>query len=540
MDGRSSFDQLWIELGRFLEGSESWRFWMTLILLVVGFILVEILWRRFNRYAQKRFERKGVEPGLVNLVRFLPAFRLAIFALFLRLLELILVLSPRLLVLFHALEAIILAMAAILFLFSLVGLLDTLRIMLPQNIQDAVPEDTVAKVKGSIRMGILCLAAIGFIYSQKEIFPEWLWRYAWWRYLLMLVVLAVVYMIGKLLVRSLSSMAAVLKESQEKLRLRLVLQASIWPVRLILATIVLHAAREIFLLDQAVGRIIEMAAGVMGTLAVVLFVYRLLDVLEYELTRYAEREETPVDRTFVQMVRLFARVIVIVVGSVYLIRAISGKPLSTLVAGLGIGGLAIALASQDTLKNFFGSIMIMLDKPFSVGQRVTVEGYDGTVESIGFRSTRIRTLTGHLVTIPNEKMASANIENIGRRPSIRRLSNITITYDTPPEKVERAVEIIREILKDHEGMHPDYPPRVHFNEFNDTSLNILMIYWYHPPDYWDFIAFNEKVNMQIMKAFEREGIEFAFPTVTNFLAHDERRPLRISLEGLRDNKDVPE
>ena len=199
--------------------------------------------------------------------------------------------------------------------------------------------------------------------------------------------------------------------------------------------------------------------------------------------------------------------------------------------GLGVGGLAVALAAQNTLKNFFGSIMIMLDKPFKVGQRVTVGNHDGIIEEIGFRSTRVRTLTGHLVAIPNEKMAGSNIENIAQRPSIRRLTNITITYDTPPEKVKKALSIIKKILNDHEGMHPDFPPRVFFNEFNDTSLNILMIYWYHPPNYWDFIAFNEKVNLQIMRAYEEEGIEFAFPTTTTYLAQDDRRPLNINLSG---------
>jgi MscS family membrane protein len=194
----------------------------------------------------------------------------------------------------------------------------------------------------------------------------------------------------------------------------------------------------------------------------------------------------------------------------------------------------VALAAQDTLKNFFGSIMIMLDKPFDIGQRVVTEGVDGVVENIGFRSTRVRTLTGHLVTVPNEKMATSKIENIGRRPSIRRLTNITITYDTPPDKVERALEIIRGILENHEGMLPDFPPRVNFNEFNDASLNIMMIYWYSPPDYWNFVAFSERVNLQIMRAFEVVGIEFAFPTTTTFLAHDDKRPLNIQLSGDSD------
>ncbi len=160
-----------------------------------------------------------------------------------------------------------------------------------------------------------------------------------------------------------------------------------------------------------------------------------------------------------------------------------------------------------------------------------VDGFDGTVEEIGFRSSRVRTLTGHLVTIPNDKMITNNIENIGRRPHIRRLANITITYDTPLDKVERAVEIITEILDNHEGMHPDFPPRVFFNDFNDASLNILMIYWYHPPEYWDFLAFSQKVNMKIMRAFEEEGIEFAFPTQTIYLANDDQRQLALRMLG---------
>jgi Small-conductance mechanosensitive channel len=173
--------------------------------------------------------------------------------------------------------------------------------------------------------------------------------------------------------------------------------------------------------------------------------------------------------------------------------------------------------------------MIILDKPFKIGDRIVTQGYDGVVEQIGFRSTRVRTLTGHQVTIPNEKMAGVSVENIGRRPSIRRLTNITITYDTPIEKVEKAVAIIREILENHEGMDPEFPPRVYFNEFNDASLNIMMIYWYFPPNYWDFLHFSEGVNLKIMRAFEAEGIEFAFPTTTTYLAQDNRRPLHITL-----------
>ena len=208
-----------------------------------------------------------------------------------------------------------------------------------------------------------------------------------------------------------------------------------------------------------------------------------------------------------------------------------GFNVSTLIAGLGVGGIAIALAAQDTLKNFLGSIMILLDEPYQIGQRIVVKGHDGVVEEIGLRSTKLRLLSGHQTAIPNEEMARTDIENIGRRPHIRRLTNIAIPYNTPVAKVEKAVQIINDILDDHEGMDPGLPPRVYFNEFNRDSLNIIILYWYHPPDYWGFLAFNQRVNTQIMKGFEAEGIKFAFPTITNYLAQDTENPFQFGLSG---------
>jgi len=203
---------------------------------------------------------------------------------------------------------------------------------------------------------------------------------------------------------------------------------------------------------------------------------------------------------------------------VQIFQTVSDRPLTSIIAGLGVGGLAVALAGQDTIRNFFGSLVIVGDKPFEIGDRIVVEGYDGPVESVGFRSTRIRTLEGYLVTIPNAEMVNKVVCNIGKRPHIRHMANITVTYDTPPEKVDLAVAILKEILHDHEGMHPDFPPRVFFSGFNDCSLSILMIYWYHPPDYWSYMAFTEKVNGEILKRFNDEGIEFAFPTQTIYIA----------------------
>ncbi len=271
------------------------------------------------------------------------------------------------------------------------------------------------------------------------------------------------------------------------------------------------------------------AADVGGTIVLIWVIYRLVAVVDVRLKQWASTTESTIDDMLVPLVGKTLRIFVAAVGVIMVLQTVTGIDVGPLIASLGIGGLALALAAKESVANFFGTLTILFDKPFQVGERILVNGYDGIVESVGFRSIRLRTLTGHLVTVPNEKVVNSPIENVGQRPHIRWLTNITITYDTPPEKVERAVEIIRTILKDHEGMHPDFPPRVYFNGFNDWSLNIMVIAWYHPPNYWDYQGWLQKSCLAILRAFEEEGIEFAFPTRTLYLANDERRQLKLQM-----------
>jgi MscS family membrane protein len=185
----------------------------------------------------------------------------------------------------------------------------------------------------------------------------------------------------------------------------------------------------------------------------------------------------------------------------------------------GVGGIAIALAAKDTIANFFGSITIFADRPFQIDEVIKIGDYKGSVEQVGFRSTKIRTREGHLVTVPNSIIANSMVENIGKRPYIRRISNITITYDSGQQGAERAVAIIKEVLSNVPEINtdPDYSSRVYFSDFNDWSLNIYMSYWIKPPDYWLYHEVNERVNMEIMKRFEAEKIEFAFPSQTLYI-----------------------
>ncbi len=230
-----------------------------------------------------------------------------------------------------------------------------------------------------------------------------------------------------------------------------------------------------------------------------------------------------------QLLSTVATAILFLVGGQYL-----GVNVGTLLASAGIGGIALALGAQDTLKTLFGTLSLMADKPFRVGERIQFGKYDGVVEDIGLRSTKLRLLTGHLVTLPNDQLAGSDIENIGRRKYIRRKAEIHIPLDTASEKVETALAIIREKLAAQEGLDPELPPRVFFDEFQKNAFVIRFFYWYSPPDYWAFKAFGERLNLDIFHAFEDQGIRFSLPQRHSYWKNDaEQGPLDVNISENR-------
>lgn len=273
----------------------------------------------------------------------------------------------------------------------------------------------------------------------------------------------------------------------------------------------------------------QKAADLAAAVAIVWFIFKLVSIVDFHLKKWAASTNSTIDDVVAPLVGKTLRVFIVIIGGILILQNLTGVKIGPLLASLGIGGIAVAFAAKDSIANFFGTLTIFFDKPFQVGERVVIDNYDGVVEDVGFRSTRIRTLTGHLVTIPNEKVVNSGLENIGKRPHIRWLTNITITYDTSPDRVEKAVSIIKEILDNHEGMHPDFPPRVYFNGFNDWSLNIMVIAWYHPANYWDMQEWLQRTCLEILRRFNDEGIDFAFPSRTLYLANDNKRQLKLKM-----------
>jgi MscS family membrane protein len=185
-----------------------------------------------------------------------------------------------------------------------------------------------------------------------------------------------------------------------------------------------------------------------------------------------------------------------------------GVPLTTLVAGVSVSGLTVALAAQDTLKNLFGSLMILLDRPFQVGDLIRIKGHEGKVESVGLRSTRIRDANGHVVSISNEEMARLDSKNISSRIHLRRQEILRLRADTPPGRIRGFVELVRGILESHEGFDPKFPPSVQIG-FSDDAVTVTITYCYHPPNFAAFTAFNEKVTLRILEGMAKEGIHLS-------------------------------
>ncbi|WMJ73044.1 mechanosensitive ion channel family protein [Cytophagaceae bacterium ABcell3] len=255
-----------------------------------------------------------------------------------------------------------------------------------------------------------------------------------------------------------------------------------------------------------------------------LIVYRLVDLLGIYMQKMAERTEGTLDDQLVPLVRKSLKIFVVVTGILFTLQNLNFN-VTALLAGLSIGGVAIALAAQDTIKNLFGSLMIFLDKPFQAGDWITSGDIDGTVEEVGFRSTRVRTFGNSVIYIPNGKLADSTINNHGLRNFRRFKTTIGVTYDTPPKLIEIYVEGIRKIILDHPETN-NKVVRIFLNDFDDSSLNILLDTFLAVPDYMSELRVRQELMVAIITLADKLGVRFAFPTQT---LHIEEFPGKPSL-----------
>jgi len=350
-----------------------------------------------------------------------------------------------------------------------------------------------------------------------------------WRFGAVLMIALAALVAGRIVQFSFNSYSARISKKKGEKPLGLVFKAIANPAYVVVFAIGLFFCKLPLVFNDETGIRIALSATwttiarVVGAIAVAYALYKLVDVIEYYLTRLVSRTETKLDDMLVPAIRKALRVTIAIVAILLISENILGTNVKSLLLSAGVGGIAVALAAKDTIANFFGSITIFADRPFQMGDTLKIDDDWGSVEEVGFRSTKVRSFYGHLLTIPNSNMANSKIENVSKRPFIRRTSNITITYDSGHSKAVKAVEIIKDVLAEVPEVSGDAerPPRVYFSEFNDWALNIYMSYWVQPPDFWLYYEVNERVNLEIMKRFEADEIEFAFPSQTLYVKKDD-------------------
>ena len=254
--------------------------------------------------------------------------------------------------------------------------------------------------------------------------------------------------------------------------------------------------------------------------------YRLVDILTTYLAKLAEKTENTLDDHIAPLVGKALRIFVVLFGVLVSLQNLGLNVLS-LLAGLGLGGLAFALAAKDTCANLFGSIMIFFDRPFAIGDWIVAGDKEGTVEEIGFRSTRIRTFYNSVVSMPNSNVANMNIDNMGQRRYRRVNTTLGITYDTPPEKIEAFMEGIKNIIKANPATRKDYF-HVAFSGYGSSSLNIMLYFFFEVPDWSEELVQRQNVYLEILRLAKKIGVEFAFPTQT---LHMESFPEKAAKEA---------
>jgi MscS family membrane protein len=241
-------------------------------------------------------------------------------------------------------------------------------------------------------------------------------------------------------------------------------------------------------------------------------ILRTIDFISHVFAYRASLTESKTDDQMVPFLRELSKIIVIVLGVFVVMGVVFNLNVATIVAGLGIGGLAIALAAQDTLQNLLGSFAIFADKPFVVGDLVRVEGFEGVIEKVGFRSSILRTLDKTLVVIPNKKMIDSPLENLTLRNLRRVKFTVNILYNTPPLTIKKISEEIADFINQHE--HTNADTLVTFDAFGDSALNIQVLYFIEIVEYNVYMKIKEEFNFKVMEIVYSNGAEFAFPSRT--------------------------
>ncbi|HIL52835.1 MAG TPA: mechanosensitive ion channel family protein [Planctomycetes bacterium] len=290
-------------------------------------------------------------------------------------------------------------------------------------------------------------------------------------------------------------------------------------------------ARPAMLLPVVYAQVIDLACAFFMAVTGVWSAYRMVDVIASMLSAKASRTATRFDDVLVPLVRRSLKMFVTFVGIVFVASYVSDD-LYGIVAGLSIGSLAVGFAAKDSIENLFGTVTVLLDKPFQLGDWITVGDIDGSVEAVGFRSTRVRTFYQSLITVPNSRFISAHVDNMGERRYRRIKTSVGLAYGTPALRIEAFCEGVRELIRKHPYTRKDYY-HVYMNSLSASSLDVLVYCFVETPDWSTELREKHRLFLDILKVAEGLEVEIAYPTQTIHVA-TESAPSAPLAEGVED------
>jgi len=251
-------------------------------------------------------------------------------------------------------------------------------------------------------------------------------------------------------------------------------------------------------------------------------ILRIIDFIAHVFMYRASHTQSKSDDQMVPFVKELSKILTIIFAIFVVMGSVFELNVATIIAGLGIGGIAVALAAQDTLQNLLGSFTIFADRPFVVGDSVRIDKYEGTIEKVGFRSTQLRTLDKTMVIIPNKKMVDSPLENLSLQ-NLRRLKfNVSLQYDTSAPVMLKISKEIEEYVNKHEATSND--TLATFDSFGDSALNLQVLYYVEMVDYQEYMRLRQEINFGIMEIVTRNGAEFAFPSQTVYHQYPGGKP----------------
>jgi MscS family membrane protein len=290
------------------------------------------------------------------------------------------------------------------------------------------------------------------------------------------------------------------------------------PLGLILPVIGIFMAVRLLLQSTDLRATADRIFTVISILVITWTFFKLADALSVLLNELAAKTDSKLDDQVVPLLRKTLKIFLAILAFIIIAQNL-GYSVSGLLAGLGIGGLALAMASKDTLANLFGSVMILIDRPFHVGDWITFPGGDGVVEEVGMRSTRVRTFAKTVVSIPNQALANATVENHSLMPKRRIKFTLGVTYQSSVAQVEGLVAAIEDYLKGNPDIDQEFM-LVKFTDFNDSSLDIFVYCFTVTTDWTKHLSVKQDVNLKIMSLVEEMGMGIAYPTRTVHLVEE--------------------